>query len=291
MSWLSKTLGVLQKKRYVTAPLAKAQKVDDKLRDNLINLSEEFGKEENSQGSQLQLAMKAFYARKGIVKGIQAELANMGEQIAVEEKVTMQLLKVESLASKTAAAFRQDWALTKEHLASFGTRRATANDIAKVKTFAATYQGKVREIAADIQALQHPLTAGLAPGERSRLEADNLRYQLIVTEAAKKMAELKQLKDGQAVKGDIGKRLGEWLENVKAEIDKVSIPAISQLRESPNVQQFRKLMSDQLRATEGMLLKLNDEIKLFEKCGLPLMKKSDERMLSRGLSMLARVTE
>ena len=254
-------------------------------------MSGEFGKEEDSQGGQLQIAMKAFYARKGVVKGIQAELAAMGEQIAVEEKVTMQLLKVEDLANKTAAAFRQDWELTKKHMASFGTRRATSKDIAQVQSFAATYEGKVREITADIQALQHPITAGLAPGERSRLEEDNLRYKLIVEEAAKKMAELKKLRAGQAVKGDIGKRLGEWLENVKTEIDKVSIPAISQLRESPNVQQFRKLMSEQLRATEGLLVMMDREIKLFEKCGLPLMKKNDERMLRRGLAMLARVTE
>ncbi|PIZ52224.1 hypothetical protein COY27_00900 [Candidatus Woesearchaeota archaeon CG_4_10_14_0_2_um_filter_33_13] len=289
MGWFSSTLKVLQERRAV--PLEKAQKVDAALTKALADLEKSFEKDEAAQGAELQAAFKAYYARAGTVKALKAELAREGEAIAVEEKVTNQLIKARSWANTTAALWRQDWELTKKHLASIGAKRATQEDITAVRRFAATQQTKLRESAAELKALERPILADLAPRERAELEKRNGRIRTLIADANQKIKDLEAMKQGQTVKGEIGTRLGEYWESVRAETSTNELPPIANLRESPSVKRYRELLTEQLQAMESTLLYIQDELKAFEKCGIAIMPKAEERLMGRGLGFLARATE
>ncbi len=295
MAWLSSALGFLQKERGWTGtgvPVEKAAKVDDKLRKSLLRLRAEFEGNERTEMAELQAAQRVFTQRAAIVKGIERDVANLGESIAVQERVANQLLALEQFFRNNATVWKKDWAATKGHLLTFKQKRATADDIAKVKTYLATQQKALKDAATQLQLLQHSVVGEIAgPDEKKRVEAQSLKYEKAIFRIMRTISELQEVQKSQRYDSPVLEHLGDIWNSLQVDFERVELPSINSIKDSPQVKQFRDLVEQELRALEMSVLYLDKQCQLLEACGVEVLPRAEERNLSRGLSFLARATE
>ena len=295
MAWISSALGFLQKERGWTGtgvPVEKAAKVDDKLRKSLLRLRAEFEGDEKTEMAELQAAQRIFAQRAAVVKGIERDVANLGESIAVQEKVANQLLALDRFFKTNSDLWSKDWAATKGHWLTFKNKRATSYDIAQVKKYLETQEKGLKDAQTQLQLLQNAVVGEIVgPKEAQKLAAQKTKYTAALEKTKKAITDLQNLQRTQKYESPIVEELGQYWKDLGKDFERVELPSISTIQDSPQIKQFRDLVEQELRALEMSVLYLDKQCQLLEACGVEVLPKAEEKNLSRGLSFLARATE
>ncbi len=294
--FLKKTMRVMQKERRV--PLVKAQKLDAKLINNLFDIQKNFKNKLNSEGVQLQAAVRHYYNRAPSIKQIERDLVNMSEDIAVNEKVINQLAKLGQLTAATIKTMKRDWQETLDDLATWKKGRALTGEMNKVKQFIDMQINELNNLISRLEVsinaeklalkytVDHPR---ISKGIRGKKEEET-QLEKELAEARKLLATIQAAKQANKFDSSISANITNFWQELNKSIEKTTFSSISMIREENHkkeIEDIRKNIDLELASILMALTHLNDEIKMFDEIGINLLEKNKARKLERSIRSLA----
>jgi hypothetical protein len=270
MSWFASVMKGLQKERNVS--LMKAQKVDGILKGKLFQIEQTLGTEGKNEIVQIQAALTYAFQKAAIIKEIQKDVASMGEDVAVDEKVTLQWLKVKRFVTAELSYLKRD----------------AKNTVKDAKQLPAVIKNQITALQKLLKYLEEgwawaaqghgrlalSKTQKVANAERQAV----LRRQI---EACK--AEITRLRTIQSLTewSSRAKSIEKYYADLEKALDHHTLPDISQLSETPEVKEFRAMMRQEMRAMLMVLQYMDKQCEHFEAIGVPLLSSSQKSRLAR----------
>jgi hypothetical protein len=298
-NFLKKTMKIMQKERGILGvPLAKAKKLDDKIINNLFDIQKNFKNKFNSEGVQLQAAVRHYYTRAPLIKQIERDLVNMSEDIAVNEKVINQLNKLEQFTSATVEAMKRDWQETLDDVATWKKGRQLTREMNQVKSFMDMQITELRNLIARLEVsinterlalkytVDHPR---ISKGIRSKQEEET-QLEKELAEAKKLLARIQAAKQANTFDSSIAANITSFWGEINESIQKTTFASISMVREENHKKEIEGIKENialELASIMMALKYLDDEIKMFNQIGISLLKKSKTRKLERAIAALA----
>jgi len=289
------TLKVLQKERGWTGrgvPLEKAAKVEPQLVRALGEISLQLSEGEQSQAAQLQAAMTYHSQRMRLLGRIESYVASMGQQIAVEEKVTNQLLALDKFAKANGDLWRRDWKRTLEHIQAIQKNRQTSNDVAIVQQAIRQQERVLTEAEAMIQMASKSAVADIMGTQKDSAKKQQAELLATLGRLRVRKAELQKARSENKYPTKIGDDISQlWEEIKKVTEEPVHLPALDVLQETADVKEFKATLERELQALEMVLFRVNKQVSALESIGIEVIPKSKQRNLNRGVGFLVRATE
>jgi len=298
--FLKKTMKVMQKERGIFGvPLAKAKKLDDKIINKLFSIQKNFGDKFNSEGVELQAAVRNYYNRAPLIKQIERDLVNMSEDIAVNEKVINQLTKLGQFTSATVEAMKRDSQETLNDLATWKKGKELTKEMNQVKSFINMQITELKNLIARLEVsinteklalkytVEHPRISKGIKGKRE--EETQLEKEL--AEARNLLVRIQAAKQANTFDSSIAANITSFWGEINESVQKTTFASISMVREENHkkeIEGIRENIDLELASIMMALKYLNDEIKMFDEIGINLLEKSKTRKLERVIRDLAR---
>lgn len=300
MGWFSnsftKVMKAAQKRHAV--PLRKAQKIDEQLRTALMTMQKQHRDHANSEGAQLQAATRYFYDRSAVVKQIERDLVSMAEDVAVEEKVVNQLMRVNHFAKSTWVLMQKDWAATVRDFKQARRKWDITVQASKQKKYIDDQEIALKELIRSLTAVQAAESRGGTFGfpqpahtkRRQDMAANQVEQDRILEEARGLLAKILAARAATKIDSKLGVELYDFWKDASAKLDRYEQPAISVLNDEKHkkeIAQMDKLIVEEVKAVMMALTALHQDLELFEGMGVEVIARARKNKIRQAINQLS----
>lgn len=299
MGWFSrrakKVMRFAQKRHAV--PLNKARKIDDRLQAALIEIQNKQKHTTNSEGVQLQAALRNFYNRVTAIKSVERDLVSMAEDVAANERVINQLIKLKDFTSETWALLKMDFA---DIIGDFKKIKKTwdlSKKEGKLRAYIVQQEKDLKEIILKLEVAAEAEHIGIQKGDSKGIGADidvklggGVTLEDSIVNAKRLLAQVLAAKAASKIKSTVGVELALFWENLTKKLEIVELSPIEFLdnkKHKRDIEEIRKLIDLELASIMMAMKELNDELELFSNMGVEILPKARKRRLVRSIQQLA----